>query len=98
MRPTALVEHAREQLALSGARLRREALSGPAALTPAERRVAELAATGLTNRQIAEQLWVSRKTVEAQLGAVYQKLGKSDRTALAPLLQTQASRDDPDRG
>ncbi len=95
---TALAEHAREQLALSGARLRREALSGPAALTPAERRVAELAAAGLTNRQIAEQLWVSRKTIEAQLGAVYQKLGTSDRTALAPLLQTHASGDDPDRG
>ena len=94
---TALVEHAREQLALSGARLRREALSGPAALTPAERRVAELAAAGLTNRHIAEQLWVSRKTVEAQLGAVYQKLGISDRTALTSLLQTHASEDDPDR-
>jgi DNA-binding CsgD family transcriptional regulator len=43
-------------------------------------------------------LWVSRKTFEAQLGAVYQKLGISDRTALFSLLQTQATGDDPDHG
>jgi DNA-binding CsgD family transcriptional regulator len=61
-------------------------LSGPASLTPAERRTAELAAAGLTNRQIAERLWVSRKTVETQLSAVYLKLGNNDRTALSSLL------------
>ena len=48
--------------------------------------MAELAAAGLSNRQIAERLWVSRKTVEAQLTAVYLKLGHSDRAALGTQL------------
>jgi DNA-binding CsgD family transcriptional regulator len=82
----ALAEHIRSELEVSGARLRRDRLSGPASLTPAERRTAELAAGGLTNRQIAERLWLSRKTVETQLGAVYLKLGNNDRTALSSLL------------
>jgi DNA-binding CsgD family transcriptional regulator len=81
-----LAEHAREELAASGARLRREALSGVESLTPSERRVARLAASGLTNREIAEALFVSRKTVETHLAHVYQKLDTSDRRALATLL------------
>jgi DNA-binding NarL/FixJ family response regulator len=47
-----------------------------------ERRVAELAATGLTNRQAAEALFVTVKTVETHLARVYQKLGISTRTEL----------------
>ena len=55
-----------------------------AALTAAERRVAALAADGLTNRQIAEQLLVSVKAIEWHLSNVYRKLEIRSRKALAP--------------
>jgi DNA-binding NarL/FixJ family response regulator len=51
-------------------------------LTPSERRVAEMAAAGRTNRQIAEQLYVSAKTVENHLTRVYAKLGVGSRRQL----------------
>ncbi|WP_346386100.1 AAA family ATPase [Nocardioides sp.] len=51
-------------------------------LTPSERRIAELAGSGLTNRQVAEQAFVSPKTVEANLARVYRKLGISSRAEL----------------
>src|SRR5262249_34532398 len=44
-------------------------------LTPSERRVAELAASGMTNKDVATALFISPKTVEANLGRVYRKLG-----------------------
>jgi ATP/maltotriose-dependent transcriptional regulator MalT len=59
-----------------------------ASLTQAERRVADLAAEGLTNRQIAEHLVVSVKAVEWHLSRVYRKLGIRSRQALAPTLGT----------
>jgi DNA-binding CsgD family transcriptional regulator len=71
-----------EELRLTGARPRRQALSGPSSLTPAELRVARLASQGLTNEQIAGALFVSRKTVENQLGHVYRKLGVAGRRQL----------------
>jgi DNA-binding CsgD family transcriptional regulator len=64
----------------------RTALDGPASLTPSERRVAELAASGLSNREIAESLWVTRKTVEVHLGHTFGKLGISSRRQLADAL------------
>ncbi len=70
------------ELEASGARPRRELLSGVEALTPAERRVAEMAAEGLTNREIAEALWVTHKTVEMHLGRSYGKLGIRSRRQL----------------
>lgn len=76
----------REELAAAGARPQRAALSGPASLTPSERRVAELAASGLTNREVAETLWVTRKTVELHLGRSYTKLGIRSRAQLAGAL------------
>jgi DNA-binding CsgD family transcriptional regulator len=84
---TPLLDRATEELSVAGARPRRIALSGADALTPSERRVAEHAARGLTNRQIAETLFVTRKTVEFQLGATYAKLGISSRTQLAAALE-----------
>jgi DNA-binding NarL/FixJ family response regulator len=55
-------------------------------LTNTERRIAELAADGLTNREIAERVFVSPKTVEANLGRVYRKLGLSSRAQLGRAL------------
>lgn len=65
--------------------------SSPGELTANERRVAELAAQGLTNRQVAAELFLSSKTVEANLSRVYRKLGIRSRAELgarvAELLQ-----------
>ncbi len=82
----ALVQRAREELIASGARPRREALSGPDALTPAEARTARMAAEGLSNREIAQALFVSTKTVEAQLSQAYAKLSIHSRRELAGAL------------
>ncbi|GAA1274252.1 hypothetical protein Psi02_03740 [Planotetraspora silvatica] len=57
--------------------------SQPAGLSGREREIAELATQGLTNRQIAERLFLSPRTVETHLAKVFQKLGVSTRTALA---------------
>jgi DNA-binding CsgD family transcriptional regulator len=62
------------------------AVSGPGSLTPTERRVAELAASGLTNRQLAEALFVTVKTVETHLARAYQKLGTRSRAELTRLI------------
>ena len=86
-----LARHARGELEASGARLRRERMKGIEALTPAERRVAQLAAEGLTNRQIAETLWVTLKTVEVHLGRSYGKLGIASRRELASALGLEAA-------
>ncbi|MGH3212048.1 MAG: helix-turn-helix transcriptional regulator, partial [Trebonia sp.] len=77
-----LVQAARHELRALGLRPRRTAVTGPDSLTPTERRVAELAASGLTNRQAAEALFVTVKTVETHLARVYQKLGIGTRAEL----------------
>jgi DNA-binding CsgD family transcriptional regulator len=69
-----LAQAAQHELRASGAHPRRDALSGPEALTPSERRVAELAAAGLPNREIAQALFVTTKTVGTHLAHIYQKL------------------------
>ena len=79
-------ERATEELTIAGGRPRRIATTGVDSLSPSERRVAENAARGLSNREIAETLFVTRKTVEFQLGATYQKLGIRSRTQLAGVL------------
>jgi DNA-binding CsgD family transcriptional regulator len=79
---TRLANRARDELGRSGARLMREPASGVEGLTPSEVRVAELAAEGLTNREVAQALFVSEKTVETHLGRVYRKLGIKSRHAL----------------
>jgi DNA-binding CsgD family transcriptional regulator len=79
-----LAERARDELAATGARPRRAARRGAEALTPSERRVALLATEGMSNREIAQSLFVTLKTVEWHLGQVYRKLeisGRSDLTA-----------------
>jgi DNA-binding CsgD family transcriptional regulator len=83
---TPLVDRARTELRASGARLRRINLTGVQALTPSEYRVAELAAGGRSNRDIAQALFVTPKTIEVHLTNAYRKLGVDGRAALADLL------------
>ena len=78
----ALAARARREVNAAGARPRRAALSGQAALTTREHQVAILAAEGLSNREIAEQLVVTVKTVEWHLKNSFQKLGITSRTQL----------------
>ena len=86
----ALAADVRAELLLSGARPRTAPQSGPAALTPSERRVAQLAAQGHRNRQIAERLSVSPNTVEVHLTNTYRKLAISSRAQLADVLRPAA--------
>ncbi len=82
-----LYDRARTELAASGARPRRELLlSGPESLTPSERRIAELAAGGQSNREIATMLFVTPKTVEYHLRNAYRKLDIQTRRELAEAL------------
>ena len=78
----ALAAQGRAELLSAGARPRREALTGPGSLTASERRVADLAAAGRRNREIAYALFVTVKTVEVHLTSVYRKLGISTRAEL----------------
>ncbi|HEY2054865.1 MAG TPA: AAA family ATPase [Solirubrobacterales bacterium] len=75
-----------EELRIAGAKPRRRHLSGPESLTPAERRVATAAAGGATNREIAQTLFVSLRTVEMHLTNTYRKLGTTSRTELATVI------------
>ena len=70
----------------AGGRPRRLALTGVEALTPSERRVAQMVASGLSNREVADALFVTVKAVEAHLGKVYRKLGISSRLKLTDAL------------
>ena len=66
----------------SGARPRRVALSGVESLTASELRVCQLAADGMSNAEIAQALFVTRRTVETHLGNAYRKLEISSREEL----------------
>jgi DNA-binding CsgD family transcriptional regulator len=81
-----LAEQVRAELYAAGARPRTTALQGVESLTASERRVATLAASGQTNRDIAQALFVTPKTVEVHLSNVYRKLGIRSRRELAPTL------------
>ena len=81
-----LAGRARDELQATGETVRRYAPIGVESLTPSERRVAELAASGMTNRQIAQSLFVTLKTVEAHLSAAYDKLDISSRRGLPKAL------------
>lgn len=80
---SALARRAQAEFEATGARSRRALLTGIESLTPSEGRVAELAARGMTTRQIAEALFVSPKTVEFHLRHIYRKLDISSRSQLA---------------
>jgi ATP/maltotriose-dependent transcriptional regulator MalT len=82
----ALAQRAREELVAVGARLRRDAATGREALTARESQVAGLAAQGMSNREIAEALFVTVKTVEWHLKNAYVKLGVRSRRELRSAL------------
>jgi DNA-binding CsgD family transcriptional regulator len=84
-----LADYARAELAAAGgapADLARTTPTGLDRLTPSELRVAQLAAGGATNRQIAQTLYVTLKTVEVHLTSVYRKLDLTSRSQLAHTL------------
>ena len=83
---TPLADRASNELRALGHRIRRRATTGAEALTASERRVAELAAEGLTNKQIAQSLFVTVRTVETHLSGSYIKLAITAREQLAAAL------------
>jgi DNA-binding CsgD family transcriptional regulator len=82
-----LAARAMEEAKVAGARPRRTALHGLDSLTTRERQVATLAAEGLSNREIAERLVVTVKTVEWHLKHTFRKLGVDSRHKLLDLLE-----------
>lgn len=76
-----------EEMRVAGAKPRRRAISGIDALTASEQRVAAAAAGGASNREIAQELFVSLRTVEMHLTNAYRKLGISSRTELGAMLE-----------
>jgi DNA-binding CsgD family transcriptional regulator len=79
---TPMADRAATELRATGARPRRRVSTGIDALTPSERRVAELAVTGMTNKQIAQALFVTLRTVELHLSNTYSKLSITSRRDL----------------
>ena len=88
-----LVKRATREIKAAGARPRRTALTGPESLTARERQVAGLAADGMSNREIAEELVVTVKTVEWHLKHSYRKLGVKSRVGLREIFAAAASDD-----
>jgi DNA-binding CsgD family transcriptional regulator len=86
----AIAERARAELEASGARPRRYELTGVESLTPSERRIAAMAAEGFTNPQIAQALFLTRRTVEMHLTNAYRKLDIASRTELPAALGSPA--------
>ncbi|MEO3813459.1 AAA family ATPase [Sphaerisporangium sp. B11E5] len=84
-----LLEQATKELRVLGARPRLSRTSGLRSLTPSELRVAELAVTGHTNREIAQALFVTPKTVEVHLTNAYRKFKVSSRRQLAQALRSE---------
>jgi len=92
----ALAARARDELVTAGARPRRERLRGIDALTASERRVAQMAATGMTNREIAQALFVTTKAIAGHLTHAYEKLEIAGRAQLpSGLGETTSVRPDP---
>lgn len=86
---TALVARARDELRAAGARPRRDLARGRDALTASELRVAKLAAEGATNREIAQSLFVTLRTVETHLTHAYRKLDIGSRAEIPSALEQE---------
>ncbi len=85
-----LAERIRSELAAVGTRPRRDYLDGVESLTPGELRIARMAAEGSTNKEIAQALFVTLRTVETHLTHVYRKLDIDSRAALSGVLEESA--------
>ncbi len=81
-----IAAQARSELVIAGAKPRRDAITGRDALTASELRVARLAGQGLTNREIAQSLFITTKTASTHLSHIYRKLEISSREQLADAL------------
>jgi DNA-binding CsgD family transcriptional regulator len=87
-----LIAYAREELRVAGARPRRDWTRGVEALTASELRIVRLAREGRSNRQIAQDLYLSIKTVEGHLARAYGKLDITTRSELERVLEPEKSR------
>ena len=87
-----LIAWAREELRIAGVRPRRDWTSGVEALTPGELRIVRLARDGRSNRQIAQELYLSIKTVEGHLARAYAKLEITGRSELNRVLEPKKAR------
>jgi DNA-binding CsgD family transcriptional regulator len=85
-----LAQQAETELRATGARPRRVVLIGVDSLTASERRIAEFASEGLTNREIAQSLFITDRTVEGHLTSVFRKLRLDSRDQLAAALAPAA--------
>jgi DNA-binding CsgD family transcriptional regulator/Flp pilus assembly protein TadD len=81
-----LAARAHDELVAAGARPRRDPTESRSRLTASELRVARLAADGMTNREIAQALFVTEKTIETHLGSVFRKLAIASRSQIARAL------------
>lgn len=84
---SAVVRLAQEEIAAMGSRPRKLALTGPAALTGSERRVARMAADGMTNNGIAQTLFVTVNAMKLHLTNAYRELGITSRVQLSAALE-----------
>ncbi|WP_158894747.1 helix-turn-helix transcriptional regulator [Streptomyces lydicamycinicus] len=91
-----LVQQIQDELHAAGIRPRRHAVTGLHSLTPSEHRVYDLAVAGRTNREIAQQLFVTAKTVEAHLSNVYRKVGVTSRRQLSGLSEQTDATEEPE--
>jgi DNA-binding CsgD family transcriptional regulator len=82
----AVTARAHDELVTAGARPRRDPIESRSNLTPSELRVARLAAEGMTNREIAQALFVTENTIETHLRSVFRKLGIRSRSQVARAL------------
>jgi DNA-binding CsgD family transcriptional regulator len=83
-----LRQRAHTELTATGARPRLPLRTGVDALTPSERRIAQMAADGRANTSIAQDLFVTTKTVEMHLTSAYRKLGIISRDQIAAAMET----------
>jgi ATP/maltotriose-dependent transcriptional regulator MalT len=89
---TGLADRATAELEATGARPRARQADDAGGLSPRERQVAERAAAGLSNPEIGQALFITRKTVETHLRSIFRKLGISSRDQIAAALAASPSR------
>lgn len=92
---TPLAQRARDEALAAGARPRRPWTTGVQALTPSELRVAQLAAQSLSNRDIAQALFITTKTVSDHLSSTYRKLNIHTRDQLTTAMTVHTSTSTP---